>query len=615
MRIRSRLLIAFLVLALVPLIAASAIAYLVGASIIRDQVLRQLGSTVAIQESRVKDIAAQNSERLAQVADGSMLRVHLQSYLPNHDPASLENINTNLADALTASPSFKAITVMSTDGTVITSTDKALVGTNQSASVFFKAGMKGNNVELFYTGKDGKLMHYLTGPLVLNGQQLGVVTVVATADNLMALMKDYSGLGKTGETVLGEKTPSGGAVFLGPPRFGKQTPLSTVVKTAKSSTPIEVALNGREVLLKDAVDYRGHHVLAATRFVEGTGLGLVVKIDISEAYASVNQLRNILLLIIIVAAGLVIATALVLARSVTQPIVSLTGVAEAVSSGDLTRRADIDRKDEVGTLATSFNKMTDDLVDERENLERKVAERTSELERSNLELDGYAHTVSHDLRGPMTSINLATALLGDILEDPVDEAARKEMRDVVGHIATSTNQSFALINDLLAFAEAGQNPARVEAVDIDETVARILVERDARIRDKNARVVVEGPLGTVIANPTHMYQLFNNLIVNAVKHNDSPAPLVTVRFLGEEVGGRRYEVRDNGPGITQDDLPRIFEPFFKGKSGETGVGLATVQKIVEVYGGEITACNDEGGGACFEFVLHDYEDPREPDAG
>lgn len=252
--------------------------------------------------------------------------------------------------------------------------------------------------------------------------------------------------------------------------------------------------------------------------------------------------------------------------------------------------------------------MTDDLLEERAGLERKVEERTEELTRSNIELDGYAHTVSHDLRGPVAAINLAASMISEIAENPVGEAEREELGLIVAQIQTSTKRSFELINDLLTLAEAGHKPTSVAEVDIDETVARVIVERADRIKASNARVVVDDDLGSVVANPTQIYQLFNNLIVNAIKHNDASVPLVEVRRVGEtDDGGKRFEVRDNGPGIPVEDFERIFEPFFKGKGGETGIGLATVQKIVETYGGSIMACSEKTDGACFEFVLYDYQ--------
>ena len=118
-------------------------------------------------------------------------------------------------------------------------------------------------------------------------------------------------------------------------------------------------------------------------------------------------------------------------------------------------------------------------------------------------------------------------------------------------------------------------------------------------------VKVGDDLGSVRANPTHIYQIFANLISNAIKHNDNENPVIEVSCLGDdEEGLHRYLIRDNGSGIPPEDLGRIFLPFVRGKTGETGIGLTTVEKIVAVYSGEIRAYNDNG--ACFELTLKDY---------
>ena len=96
-----------------------------------------------------------------------------------------------------------------------------------------------------------------------------------------------------------------------------------------------------------------------------------------------------------------------------------------------------------------------------------------------------------------------------------------------------------------------------------------------------------------------------NLISNTIKHNDSENPVLEISYLGDDEGGlHRYLVRDNGSGVPPDDLESIFIPFIKGQTGDTGLGLSIVEKIVKVYHGEIRAYNDNG--ACFEFTLRDY---------
>lgn len=236
----------------------------------------------------------------------------------------------------------------------------------------------------------------------------------------------------------------------------------------------------------------------------------------------------------------------------------------------------------------------------RDVTEQKKAE--EELIRINEELQGYAHTVSHDLKGPLASTALAVATLQKILSDK-GLADEEMVSSVLGILDNNVWKSSALIDDLLSLAEAGQMPDEPEDVDVDALAQRVLDENAGAIADRDMRVEREGSLGTVRGSATHIYQLFSNLIRNCITHCDSEKPVLRIESLGERDGLHGYLVRDNGSGIPPDDLGRIFAPFFKGNSGGTGIGLATVQKIVNLYGGEITAYNDHG--ACFRFRIQD----------
>ena len=105
-----------------------------------------------------------------------------------------------------------------------------------------------------------------------------------------------------------------------------------------------------------------------------------------------------------------------------------------------------------------------------------------------------------------------------------------------------------------------------------------------------------------MASPIQVYQLFSNLIGNALAHNPDDGLEIEVAYLGQDAdGAHRYKVRDGGAGIPGEYLDSVFMPFFKGSGGGTGIGLAIVKKIVDNFDGEITAYND--GGACFEFTI------------
>lgn len=238
----------------------------------------------------------------------------------------------------------------------------------------------------------------------------------------------------------------------------------------------------------------------------------------------------------------------------------------------------------------------------RDITERKRVEH--ELQMLNNELEGYAHAVSHDLKGPLSSIGAASITIQSLLKGELAEEDLQGVVEMAAIIEGNVEKSNQLIEDLLELAEAGQRPMDPVDVDISKVIEDILAERRDIIKAKHVKVKVDGHLGTIRASRTHMYQLFSNLIENAVKHNDSRKPLLGIKYSGkDELGGHQYRVMDNGPGIDPADAHKIFLPFVSGIEGESGVGLATVEKIVGVYGGTIDVCNE--GGACFDFVIHD----------
>ena len=227
-----------------------------------------------------------------------------------------------------------------------------------------------------------------------------------------------------------------------------------------------------------------------------------------------------------------------------------------------------------------------------------------ELRRVNEALDGYAHNVSHDLKGPLTAMSLANDTLEKLLGMPETAERNDNISKMSGILSSNMRNATSLIDGLLLLAEAGHKPSHVQNVDLGEVVSRVLEEREHDISMRGVRAGAGG-LDTVRADPTHMYQLFSNLVGNAIKHNDSAEPVLEISMLGSGGGLHHYLVRDNGSGIPEEDIDRIFTPFFRsGKTGDTGLGLATALRIAEIYGGGLRAYND--GGACFEVTLRDY---------
>lgn len=226
-----------------------------------------------------------------------------------------------------------------------------------------------------------------------------------------------------------------------------------------------------------------------------------------------------------------------------------------------------------------------------------------ELERINAELDGFAHTVSHDLKNPIHRVMLSCNTVENLLSSPLTEETRRSITDVLEIAVGGLQNANRLVEELLALAESGQVPRSVSLVDVSDTITEIIKDRMDEIKQKSVTVKLDDDLGQVIASPTHIHQLFDNLMRNAIAYNDGDEPVIEVRRTAAFVdGGGSYLVRDNGPGIPADIIDRVFVSFVKGPVGETGIGLSIAEKIVKSYGGSIRAYNDDG--ACFEFILH-----------
>ncbi|MHB8896749.1 MAG: sensor histidine kinase [Candidatus Geothermincolia bacterium] len=231
---------------------------------------------------------------------------------------------------------------------------------------------------------------------------------------------------------------------------------------------------------------------------------------------------------------------------------------------------------------------------------RKLAE--EELSRANEELKLYARVVSHDLKGPLSAIKLGCEVLRKYLCLEHTEQTRDSIIDLADLLDRNVDRSIHLISDLLALAEVGRAPSDITDVDIATVVRTVLDEHSAAIETRGVRLLIDDDLGVVTANEIHVYQVFSNLISNAIKFNDNPEPILQVSCLGPTSEGYcGYRVRDNGSGISEEHLDAIFDPFFKGDTGDTGIGLSIVKKIIRTGGGDIRAFNDKG--ACFDFTF------------
>ena len=239
-------------------------------------------------------------------------------------------------------------------------------------------------------------------------------------------------------------------------------------------------------------------------------------------------------------------------------------------------------------------------ITEQKHVEKKT-------KKINAELENFAHTVSHDLKGPLTAIGVAASTLDHLVNRHGTAKNRGEIHEMSNILGRNIDKASDLVDNILDLAKAGQVPKNAKPVNVSDVVSEILKEKAMVIAEKEIELKVDKNLGKISANPTHVYQLFSNLVDNAIAHNDNREPEIKILRLEEESPEiHRYLVRDNGASIPQESLDKIFDPFHSESSDGTGLGLSIVSRIVAQYDGDIRYFYD--GGCCFEFTLRDIND-------
>jgi len=240
-------------------------------------------------------------------------------------------------------------------------------------------------------------------------------------------------------------------------------------------------------------------------------------------------------------------------------------------------------------------------VTEKRRLEQSLQEKTKRLEDKNRQLEEFTHVVSHDLKEPLrTMAAFSQYLLEDYAEKLDDDA-----RDYLNRINRSSLRMRNLIDDLLRLSSIGTRQETLEKVYLSEVFEQIKEDMKSRLEDVSLQLPKTMPI--IIANRTRMVELFGNLISNAIKYNDKPEKRVEVGWT-QQGEFYRFFVRDNGIGIEEPYLEKVFELFERlnprGDDYEsTGAGLAICKRIVEEYGGRIWVESKVGEGSTFYFTL------------
>ena len=648
MMIRTKLIIIFLIISIVPLTIFGTLNYLNTEQALTKETLNKLETLATLQEKNIQNLVDQNLEKLNLVSSRLQLKVELDKYNNNkgNKTQSQQFITRIINPVKSESKSFEDIYILSPMGQIVASTNNASIGMDHSTDEFFIKGSKQNDVTIFFKDPQGNLRVYLTGPLILNGNKLvGVVSIISNLDTLLSQIQTYEGLGQTGEFNLVKRDDNGDALLINPLRFDPAAALTLRVDKDDVQRPTIQALLKNEKTFTNIVDYLGVPVLAVTRYIEGVDWGLVAKIDKAEAFAALENLRNLTILTGVIVAALVVVASLFLGQSMSLPIRKLRDAAQNIAKGNFGTKIEVNSSDEIGQLANQFENMKQSIQYTNQNLNQIVYDRTKKLEEANKQLDlankqlklnekaqkEFINVAAHELRTPIVPILGLSELLysqmnKNMPDDDDNDKGRKQLLqpeqqekqhqqdflqkkkqlEKLEVIIRNASRLQRLTEDILDVTkiESQALKLRLEKANLKDLISDIIgdytrsneigkLKSNVKIRfnphDKDSSIFVNVDRGRIA-------QVISNLISNALKFTEEGSITLAIdKKISKDNNNNQVivSVKDTGAGIDPEILPRLFTKFATKSDVGTGLGLYISKSIIEAHDGKIWAENNK----------------------
>ena len=359
--------------------------------------------------------------------------------------------------------------------------------------------------------------------------------------------------------------------------------------------------------------FRGTHLVLVREITsQGKRVGFVyLRADLHEIDDRLKRYALIAFAVLLVSLVAALAISAAFRRSVARPIIQLAGMAQQVSRDkDFSRRAvPPAQNDELAALVSSFNEMLREiqrrdtaLQEAHDELEQRVSDRTRELVAANRELEAFSYSVSHDLRGPLEALNGFSYVLLQQFGSTLDDQGR----ELIQHIRSSAKRMSQLIDDLLNLSRVTTSAMHTEKVDLS-SLARSIMEELCRTAPERKVEFVAPAKEEAHGDAQLLRIVMENLLRNAWKYTSRHAH-ARIEFGRTTKAGRpAYFVRDDGSGFDARSANRLFQPFQRLHSTAefpgSGIGLATVRRIIQRHSGEVWAEGETEKGATFYFTL------------
>ena len=395
----------------------------------------------------------------------------------------------------------------------------------------------------------------------------------------------YPGIGKTGEAFLVRKEGQR-VIALSPLRGIPKATLSFYFPN--KNIPAYLAAEGKEGIY-ELKDYRNVPVLAAIRYIKRMNWGCVLKQDKSEIFMPLNRLLYYIISLALITTALAIGIGFWLGYIITSPLLTLEKKAREIAKGDLDVEIPIERRDEIGSLASSFGHMLTGLKEAQDALIKREKLST---------LGQIAGGIAHELRNPLGVISNAVYFLQMTMAEG-DET----VKEYLGIIQKEVQDAERIVRSLLDFMRV--RPPEKEWVNVEGLINEVL---STYTIPENIKLKLDFKKeNKVFVDINQIERCFSNLLHNAIQAMTPKGGELIIRTISQKDHVITQFI-DTGPGISKSDLKRIFEPLFTTKARGIGLGLTVTKSLIETNGGKIIAESEEGKGSVFTVIL-----PTRPD--
>jgi signal transduction histidine kinase len=606
MKLAPKLTLLFLLLAIVPIAIVGYLAYENGRRTIVQGTIDHLVSINIFKSSELKRWIEDHKNSIEEMAQRSLVRQYAEA-LTKHDilapdpayhKAKGSIVEDHLKPRLKYGGFFELFVMCPLHGLISASTNEKQEGKYRDHHPYYIEGKSHTYVQGIYYSpvREQPAMTISTPIKDKQGNLMGVLAGHLDLGELSKIIGLQTGESPTEDTYLVNTFN----FFVTEPRFGQNYALKKAVRTEG----VDAGLSG-----KDGVgfykDYRGEPVIGAYKWLPEFKMCIITELDQAEAFAPIVHLGWVIAGIasaISIAAGIL---ALFFARTITRPVRQLAAGAEEIGVGNLEYKVGTASKDEIGGLSRAFGRMTESLkatMVSRDELEQRVRDRTAQLETVNKEMEAFAYSVSHDLRAPLRAMDGFSAAILNTPTGKPDEQTHHYLQ----RIQEASRRMSQLINDLLNLSRITRSEFTRQQVDLSALAREVAAE--LRTHDPQRQMELAIADRMVVQGDLHLLHIaLQNLLDNAWKFT---SPRLQARIevgVTEQSGERVFFIRDNGVGFDMAYADKLFAPFqrlhgmreFPG----TGIGLATVQRIVSRHGGRVWAQAAVDQGATFYFTL------------